>query len=106
MEGQELEEFVEAFNTKYRVTFDWVFDYQYPGYFSYFKGPWTVFFTPEHSDKGMVDIQINFEDDPIDDLGDAVPLVPRTPERLFEIASHYLTKIDTAPSVLDWKPKT
>ncbi len=108
MKGQELNRFLDAFNTTYATTFGWIFAYEYPGYFVYYKGQWAVYFTPDHSDQGVVDIQINFQesdnyDNPVD--GDDVPLIPRTPARLFEIVSKFLTKIDTQPDVLEWKPK-
>jgi hypothetical protein len=60
-EGKEL---VDAFERAYKYYKGWLFEYQYPGYLVYHQmgGPLNVFFTPDFSRIGQVDIQVQNED--------------------------------------------
>ncbi len=105
MSKKETQEYVRAFETTYKTTFGWVFAWEYPGVFVYYKGQYAVYFTPEYSTKDMVDIQlVEGEGGDVSD-GAEVPFQPRTPAGLFAIVSAFLTKIDTQPDVLEWSPK-
>ena len=91
-EAQRLVTEMERDHAKYR---GWLFAYEYPGFFVYYKGAFAVFFTPDWSGQGVVDIQVNVNDDPDDRFpGADVPFEPRTSERLFEIVRPFLDAVD------------
>jgi hypothetical protein len=80
----------------------WAFDFQYPGFFVY-RHPTddvSIFFTPDWSKKGEVDVQVNSNDEPIET--ETFPFVRnRTAQRLFEIVRPFLDKYgpDHPPSL-------
>jgi hypothetical protein len=45
----------------YKYYKGWVFDYEHPGFFVYYQmgGPLSVYFTPDHNQKGEVDLQVS-----------------------------------------------
>ena len=91
-EASFLVEGIERDHPKYN---GWEFDYQYPGFFVYYKGAFSVFFTPDWSGKGLVAIQVNVNDDPDDRFqGADVPFEPRTSDRLFQIVRPVLDAVD------------
>jgi hypothetical protein len=74
----------------------WTFDYVYPGYFSYYRGPYFVFFTPDWEDEETLSIQVQ------DDKGHtytlyseqlSLPRAGRTGRRLFDLVRPTLDKI-------------
>jgi len=91
-EKRELEVFLPFFKKKpYR---GWKFDYAYPGFFSYYhpRSDYTVFFTPDWSEKDMIDIQIAKNDGTSVDDGGDVPFRVRTAENLFAAVKPWLDK--------------
>jgi len=95
MTNEEAGFLVEGLERDHKSYQGWKFAYEYPGFFVYYKGAFAVFFTPDWSDKGFVDIQVNVNDDPDDRFqGADVPFEPRTSEKLFEIVKPFLDAVD------------
>jgi len=74
----------------------WTFVYVYPGYFSYSRGPYSVFFTPDWDEEGKLSIQVQ------DDEGHSytlyaselpLPHAGRTGRKLFDMVRPTLDKI-------------
>jgi hypothetical protein len=59
---------VEVFERAYKYYKGWVFEFGYPGYFAYHQmgGSLSVFFTPDFSRKGSVDVEVH------NDVGETV----------------------------------
>lgn len=100
MTNEEADFLVDGMERDHGKYHGWQFAYEYPGFFVYYKSPFAVFFTPDWSDKGVVDIQINVHDQPDDRFeGADVPFQPRTPARLFQIVKPFLDAIDGVAAV-------
>lgn len=49
---------VHDMRTSYKYISGYTFDFEYPGFFAYTKDDISVYFTPDHSNKGEVCIQV------------------------------------------------
>ena len=95
MTDEEVHQLVSGMQRDHGKYHGWDFDYEYPGYFVYYKENFAVYFTPDWSEKGAVAIQVNVNDDPDDRFpGVDIPFEPRTSNRLFQIVKPVLDAID------------
>lgn len=76
MADKNVEDLVESFERAYKYYKGWLFEYIYPGFFVYHQmgGPLSVFFTPDWSRRGEVDIQVQSEEGQLVE-GEGVPYV-------------------------------
>ena len=74
----------------YELYKNWTFAYEHPGAFVYYHGelPLSVFFTPDWSNENVVDLQVTFEEEPVEVQG--MPFFSNTPEDLFAIVRQWL----------------
>lgn len=80
----------------------WIFEYMYPGYFSYSKGEHRIFFTPDHNAKGVIDTQVQTLDGDNNPRYDSVPEMqpvrytdPITVDQLFAVAKRMADYLDS-----------
>lgn len=68
----------------------WTFAYEYPGAFVYYHDtlPLSVFFTPDWSSQNVVDLQVTYEEEPVEVQG--APFYSNTAEDLFAIVRQWL----------------
>lgn len=108
MQSEEQLKLAKQFIDKYGRYKGWEFDYEYPGFLSYYhsKIPFKVYFTPDWSYPNEVDIQIN------DEAGESVevaslPFFSKTAEDLFAIVRQWLDFVEwnvNPKEVLEWRP--
>lgn len=91
-EKVELERLLKFFRDKEYL--GWEFDYAHPGFFSFYhpRSEFTIFFTPDWSEKDVIDIQVQKNDGTSTDDGGDVPFTVRTPENLFAAVKPWLDK--------------
>lgn len=74
----------------------WTFVYEYPGYFGYRRGAYTVFFTPDWEGKGTLPIEVHDDEGRVHDAYSArlpLPRAGRTGRKLFDLVRPTLDKL-------------
>lgn len=87
---------LKEFEAKYPKYNNWVFEYMYPGSYSYSDGKTVVFFTPDWTNEGEVDIQITDEGANYLDGTDVPYKAPLTADQLFQIVKPFLDQKKTS----------
>ena len=98
---------VKAFERKpYKRYKGWTFYYEYPGIFVYYhKKGYRLYFTPDHSNKNEVDIQVNFEDEVLE--SGSAPFYSHKASDLYAMVTQWLDFVEDnirQKDVLDWRP--
>jgi len=94
MPQEDITRLVAQITDKHPFYGRWVFEYVYPGYFAYHlnRSQLSIFFTPDHTTKDVIDIQVD-RDGQVIDTGEA-PFTKRTAENLFNAVKPWLEKYD------------
>lgn len=86
---------ITIFEESYKYYKGWVFEWMHPGVFAYHQmgGSLSVFFTPNHSKRGLIDIQVSNNDHgQVVDGEDVSYKGELEPYQLFEIVRPWLEK--------------
>jgi hypothetical protein len=97
----------EELGKKYPVYGDWVFEFEYPGYLTYYneKTPHTVYFTVGWNSPNHIAIQVNDKDNPVD--GDEILFLSDDVDELFSIVKQWLNYLEHGgqKGTFDWHPQ-
>lgn len=77
------------FYRHHKLVNGWKFDYEHPGFFAYYKGNKTLYFTPDYNKKGEIDIDLN-QGSKYQSLANIVYPSPLKAQFLFKAVSLYL----------------
>ncbi len=90
----EKSELADAFEAAHKTCDGWRFSYEYPGYFVYTKAPREVWFTPDHSLRGHVSIDITDREGTVL-FADEVPYeAPLSADALLAIVKPFLSRAE------------
>lgn|SRR5574342_866808 len=96
---EERHELIKTFERAYQYYNGWGFSYEHPGVFTYYQlgGDLTVCFTPDWSDAGVVDVQVQSDKgDSFEQEGDDHSFIDdRSAPALFRIVKPYLDRLAT-----------
>jgi hypothetical protein len=58
MTEEELDRLIDTFVIRHAEYGNWKFNYEYPGFFTFYNGESRVYLTPDWTAEGFVDIQL------------------------------------------------